>query len=238
MLRRVVPTSGGELDLDAADARATVLDWYAPLATEYLRLNLVTTLDGRAAGADGTSETLTSRADRTILGVIRELSDVVLVGAESVRREGYVRPRTAALAIVSASGDLTGHRLTERPERTAGVFVLTTTAGASRAAETVPGARVRTFDGTSGGRIDPTKVIAALRREGFARIVAEGGPQLAEQLVGAHLVDELCLTVMPRLGGPALPLLGATATAVTALTAVQLLVDESGAQFGRWSLRG
>ncbi len=236
MLRRVVPTNGGELDLAAPDARATLLDWYTPPSLEYVRLNLVSTLDGRAAGADGTSESLTSRADRTILGVIRELADVVLVGAESVRREGYVRPRTAALAIVSASGDLSGHRLTERPERTAPVFVFTTAAGARRAAETVPEATVLAVDGTSNERIDPIEIIATLRRQGFAGIVAEGGPRLAEQLVREHLVDEVCLTIMPRLGGPALPLLGQTAVAVTSVTSVQLVVDESGAQFGRWSL--
>ncbi|MEN9621425.1 MAG: hypothetical protein RL499_1618, partial [Actinomycetota bacterium] len=74
MLRRVIPDEGGSIDLDAPDARDTLLDWYTPLSPEYVRLNLVATLDGRAGGPDGTSETLTSRADRTILGVIRELA--------------------------------------------------------------------------------------------------------------------------------------------------------------------
>jgi riboflavin biosynthesis pyrimidine reductase len=237
MLRRVVPVEGGELDLDAPDARTTLLNWYTPLDREYVRLNLVTTLDGRAAGADGTSESLTSRADRTILGVIRELAGVVLVGAESVRREGYMRPRSAALAIVTASGDLTGHRLTSHPDRTAPIFVFTTAAAADRAAATVPGATVVVLESTSTDRIDLADVIASLRLEGYARIVAEGGPRLAEQLVRASLIDEVCLTVMPRLGGPAVPVLGATAAVITPLAAVQLLVDESGAQYGRWSLR-
>lgn len=237
MLRRVVPVEGGELDLDAPDARATLLDWYAPPAAECVRLNLVTTLDGRAAGSDGTSESLTSRADRTILGVIRELADVVLVGAESVRREGYVRPRAAALAIVTASGDLTGHQLSAHPDRMSPVFVLTTAPGAARAAATVPDATVVVLESAPTDHIDLGDAIAALRLEGYIGIVAEGGPRLAEQLVRSSLIDELCLTVMPRLGGPALPVLGATAAAVTPLAAVQLLVDESGAQFGRWSLR-
>ena len=176
MLRRVVPSDGAELDLDATDARATLLDWYTPLAPEYVRLNLVTSLDGRAAGADGTSESLTSRADRTILGVIRELADVVLVGAESVRREGYVRPRTAALAIVTASGDLTGHRLTAHPDRTSPVLVITTAAGVARATATVPDATVVVLESTTTDHLDLADVVSTLRLEGYAGIVAEGGP--------------------------------------------------------------
>ncbi|MFM2353194.1 MAG: hypothetical protein RLZZ608_600 [Actinomycetota bacterium] len=237
MLRRVVPAAGGEIDLDAPDARATLLDWYAPRHPEYVRLNLVSTLDGRAAGPDGTSESLTSRADRMILGVIRELADVVVVGAESVRREGLGRPRRAALAIVSASGDLSGHRLDEHAERTMPVIVITTAAGAERAAATAPAATVRVLEVTLDGRISPTAILDDLRRQGYGGIVLEGGPTLTGQFVQAGLVDELCLTVMPRVGGPALPLLAGGAAGVTSLTATQLLVDESSAQFGRWSLR-
>ena len=237
MLRRVVPAAGGEIGLDAPDARATLLDWYAPRHPEYVRLNLVSTLDGRASGPDGTSESLTSRADRMILGVIRELADVVVVGAESMRREGLGRPRRAALAIVSASGDLSGHRLDEHAERTMPVIVITTAAGAERAAATAPDATVRVLEATLDGRIAPTAILDDLRRQGFRGIVLEGGPTLAGQFVQAGLVDELCLTVMPRVGGPALPLLAGGAAGVTSLTATQLLVDESSAQFGRWSLR-
>jgi riboflavin biosynthesis pyrimidine reductase len=235
MLRRVVPADGGTIDLDAADARSTLLDWYDPRSPEHLRLNLVSTLDGRAAGTDGTSESLTSRADRTILGVIRELSDVVLVGAESVRRERYLRPRRAALAIVTASGDLSGHRL-ESTEATHPLLVLTTDRGARRVASTASSAQVLVLDGDD--RLDVHEVVATLRRAGFGRIAAEGGPRLAAQLLEASLVDELCLTVMPRVGGPALPLLTSSPFDVREARPLALLHDESGVQFGRWSLRG
>ncbi|UYN84163.1 MAG: dihydrofolate reductase family protein [Microcella sp.] len=234
-LRRVVPFDDGLVNLGDQDARSTLLDWYDPRALHHLRLNLVSTLDGRAAGADGTSESLTSRADRTILGVIRELSDVVLVGAETVRREGYLRPKRAALAIVSASGDVDGHRLSssvvaDREDHP--VLIFTTERGAARARKRLEGAHVRVLDGDE--RIDPAEIIAALRRLGLRRIVAEGGPRLAAQLLEARLVDELCLTVMPRLGGPALPVLTAEPAPVISVHPTLLLVDETGAQFGRW----
>lgn len=232
-LRRIVPADGGTIDLAATDARTTLLNAYDPRAPEHLRLNLVTTLDGRAAGSDGTSESLTSRVDRTILGVIRELSDIVLVGAESVRREGYLRPKRAALAIVTASGDLRGHRL-DAPAGGHPVLVLTTENGARRAAETLSTAQRLVLEGDD--RLDPAEVIATVRRAGFGRIVAEGGPRLAAQLLETGLVDELCLTVMPRLGGPALPLLTSAPTRIHEARPLSLLVDESGAQFGRWAL--
>lgn len=238
MLRRVLPADGGSVDLTATDARATLLGWYDPRSPEHLRLNLVSTLDGRAAGSDGTSESLTSRADRTILGVIRELSDLVLVGAESVRREGYLRPKRAALAIVTASGDLHGSRLEQpgsaRPDQP--LLVITTDRGARQAAASLPSGQILVFDGD--GRLDLGEVVTALRRAGFARIVAEGGPRIAAQLLDAGLVDEFCLTVMPRLGGPALPLMTSAPLSIHDARPHTLIVDDTGAQFGRWSLPG
>lgn len=234
-LRRAVPFDGGLVDLDAPDARSTLLEWYEPHALDHCRLNLVATLDGRAAGADGTSESLTSRADRTILGVIRELADVVLVGAETVRREGYLRPKRAALAIVSASGEVEGHRLSRvdaAGQDAHPVVVFTTEHGAARARASIDEAQVLVLDGVE--RVDLADVIGALRRLGLRRVVAEGGPRLAAQLLEAHLVDELCLTVMPRLGGPALPVLSAADAPVTLVDPTLLLVDATGAQFGRW----
>jgi riboflavin biosynthesis pyrimidine reductase len=256
MLRRVWPASDvAELDVDAPDARSTLLDWYTPHDGEYLRLNFVTTLDGRAAGSDGTSNSLTSTTDRMILGVIRQYADVVLVGAETVRREGYLRPSRAALAIVSASGDLTGHQLdsqrsktrtksTEPPtERSTATLVITTDEGAERLRETVSSTSagfsptVLSLPTASDGLIAPSAIVALLRDRGYSSIAAEGGPSFAAQLMDANLVDELCMTVMPALGGPALPLLGSAATAVWPLSAQQLLIDDAGAQYGRWSVR-
>ncbi len=237
MLRRVVPVAGGELDIEHPDARRTLLDWYTPHSPEHVRLTLVSTLDGRAAGGDGTSESLTSSIDRMVLGVIRQHADVVLVGAETVRREGLRRPRRAALAIVTASGDLRGHRLSAAEGRTSPVIVLTTEAGAERAADAVPDSAIEALATGPDGRIPAAAILAALRSRGLVGIAAEGGPALAAQLLAADLVDELCLTVMPRLGGPDLPVLGDGAAPVTPLTARQLLVDDAGAQYGRWSLR-
>jgi len=43
--------------------------------------------------------------------------------------------------------------------------------------------------------------VAELRRDGRRRIVCEGGPGLFAELVAARLVDEVFLTLSPRLFG-------------------------------------
>lgn len=206
---------GPDVDLDDRDA---LLDLYRPPSADWLRLNLVATVDGSAAGSDGTSETLTSRADRRILGVIRELADVVLVGAGSVRAEGYLMPKRAPLAIVTRSGDLRGHRLDDVSR----VTVLGPERARARVAETL-GARFVVTD----------ELLPALHGEGWRSIVCEGGPTLAAEFV--PFADELCLTTAPLLGGPALPLLGG-AIAAEAVSLLGLLSDDEGMLFTRWRI--
>lgn len=87
----------------------------------WLRANMVSTLDG-AAQHDGRSQPISSATDMRIFGTLRALADVVVVGAETVRQEGY-RPARAradfaqmreaagqgpapAIAVVTASLDL------------------------------------------------------------------------------------------------------------------------------------
>ncbi len=232
ILRRVHPGPVEALELDADGTRDRLLELYRPPAGEWLRLNLVTSVSGSAAGSDGTSETLTSASDRRILGVIRELADVVLVGAESVRSEGYLRPKRAPLAVVTGSGDLSGHRIggAEGPP----VVVLCPPSAVDRVRETLADAEVITVPGP---RMSPADLIAALRASGFASIVCEGGPGLARQLVVAGLVDEACLTTSPRLTGVTHPLFGIEPFAEVAVELAQLMVDDESALFARWLIR-
>lgn len=51
-------------------------------------------------------------------------------------------------------------------------------------------------------RVEMPTLIAALRDRGFGRILCEGGPTLLHDLVTHDLVDEMCLTLAPRLAGP------------------------------------
>lgn len=232
ILTRVHPGPAESLDLDAEGARDRLLELYAPPAGPWLRLNLVTSVSGSAAGSDGTSETLTSAADRRVLGVIRELSDVVLVGAQSVRAEGYLQPRRALLAIVTASGDLAGHRIVgEGPA----VVVVCPPAAVDRVRQSLPGADTLTVPGP---RMLPVDIVAALHGRGLASIVCEGGPGLARQLISSGLVDEVCLTTSPRLTGVTLPVLGVDAFPEVAVRLGQLIIDDQSSLYARWFTAG
>ncbi|TXN32127.1 dihydrofolate reductase family protein [Lacisediminihabitans profunda] len=238
ILTRVFPGPGEPIDTDAEDARARLAGLYEPGADRWLRLNLVASVDGSAAGADGTSESLSNRADRKILGVIRRHSQVVLVGAASVRAEGYQLPRTVPLAVLTGSGDLTGHRL--EPELAPDRLIVLCPASAEPAVhESLGGiaARIVTIPDLD-GRLAATSVVGSLAALGFNRIVCEGGPTLAAQLLDAGLVDELCLSTSPRIGAGRLRLLGDRPIEERPLELRQLLVDDGGGLYARWLLRG
>jgi riboflavin biosynthesis pyrimidine reductase len=237
IVRRLHPSPQIEFDLATEGGVATLAGNYTPPLKRWLRINLIASVNGAAAGDDGTSNSLTNRVDRRILGTIRRLADVVLVGAGSVRAEGYVLPRTAPLAIITGKGDLSGHRIPADvpagrlmvlcPSRA--VAMVTSTLGSATA--TI----IALDDSPEPGLLDVAEAIAALRERGFESIVCEGGPLLAAQLINHDLVDEVCLTTSPQLSPAPLPVLsGLSSTRSLQLT--QLFSDESSYLFARWAL--
>lgn len=242
-LTRVFPAEAGAPaeTLDGMDAagRDWLLAHYGRGDGPFLRVNMIASLNGSATGDDGTSNTLTSRLDRRILGVIRELSDVVLVGAGSVRAEGYVVPAKAALAVVTSSGDLSGHRLDARPSDPAGdghpVLILCARSNLERARAGAGTARASIVPlDDEDGSIPAAAIVSALADHGLRRIVCEGGPVLAGQLFAADLVDEFCLSTSPQVTLGGRPLLDSAGTVSTRFTLRQLLLADSGASFARW----
>ena len=217
--------------IDTED-RERLLELYRPARAEWLRLNLIATITGGAGGSDGTSETLTNPVDRRILGVIRQLADVVLIGAESLRAEGYQHPRRSRLAVVTLSGNLTGHRI-EAPEGAAPI-VLCPAAAADRVLADLPGAEVIELEAGAAG-IPAAAIIDALRSRGHSSIVCEGGPSLAAQLLDAGLVDEFCLSTSPIVGGVPIPVTGSAALAERPATLTQLLTDGASGLYARWA---
>jgi len=236
IVTRVFPGSPEPVDIDDPESRAALLDFYRPPSENWLRINLISSVSGNAGGSDGTSETLTNPADRRLLGVIRELGDVVLIGAQSLRAEGYLLPRRSPLAVVTASGDLTGHGAGDSIE--AGrVLVLCPAAAEPRVRETVGTAVVDVVHvPDDGGRMSMTDIVAALRSRGLASIVCEGGPSLASQLVAAGLVDELCVSTSPLLNGADLPVFGGRKFDDVRLELTQLVVDDQSGVYARWAV--
>ncbi|MFC0678084.1 dihydrofolate reductase family protein [Lysobacter korlensis] len=238
---RVFPATGPNgpaevVDLDDDGSRERLLDWYRPGSADWVRLNLISTVSGSAAGPDRTSESITTSADRRILGVIRQLADVVLVGAGTVRVEGYQLPKRSALAIVTASGDLGGHQL-PADTRADQLFVVCPSSAVGRARESL-GDAAATFvelpaddDG-----LDAREIVDRLRDRGLRSIVSEGGPKLAAQLIAANLLDEMCLSQAPYLGGADIPAFEPGGNVLRKLRLTQLLIDDESVTYSRWQV--
>lgn len=236
ILTPVFPSGAHPIDFESADARDRVTELYRPPREDWLRLNLIGSVSGSAAGPDGTSQTLTNPVDRILLNIIRALSDVVVVGAASVRAEGYFVPRYGTLAVVSGSGDFTGHNIKDTGTHGT-VVILCPAAAVDRARATMGMSDVTILPVPDvGGSLTVERIVSALRGAGYRSIVAEGGPALATQLVLGGVVDELCLTTSPVLNGGNLPLFGTHEFEGHPLALSQLLIDDDGATYARWQL--
>ena len=201
--------------------------------------SMITTVDGAATGSDERTGSINGPADLRVFSALRTLADVILVGAGTVRAEGYRAPRLPAdrvaarlarglapqpdLAVVSASGDLPDDLLADHP------WVFTTTPSA-RLRAALPADRLVTTT-------DLPDVVATVRAAGARRIVTEGGPRLLGGLAAAGLVDEACVTVAPVLvGGPAPRITATDWFGPTELDLVHLL-ESDGVLLIRWRVR-
>ena len=192
----------------AEDALAELYSWPSQSGGPLVRANMIASLDG-GASIDGRSGGLGNDADRNLFAVLRDLSDVILVGSGTVRAEQYggVRldhERRARRLRWTGSDQptpiavVTGHGLDpDLPLFTDTVVppIVITTAAAGKVPD---GARVIV---AGDQRIDLAVAVAELHAAGFTRIHCEGGPALFGALVEADLLDECCLTIAPILLG-------------------------------------
>ncbi|MFD8933789.1 pyrimidine reductase family protein [Streptomyces sp. NPDC059578] len=215
----------------------------------WLRANMVSALDG-AAQHEGRSQPLSNATDMRIFGTLRGLADVVVVGAETVRQEGYrpARAREAfaarrsaagqgpapAVAVVSAGLDLDfGLPLFTEPLVPS---LLVTGAGAP--ADRLAAARaagVEVVIAGDGAAVEPARAVRALADRGLRRLLTEGGPRLLGQFVAAGVLDELCLTLSPMLtAGTAQRIAGGPDLPVPERFSLGSLLEEDGFLFARY----
>lgn len=178
-------------------------------------LGMVTSIDG-AATIEGTSGGLGGTADRRAFRALRETCDAILVGAGTARDEGYRPPRTSdetvaarrrrgledvpTIVLVTRRVDL-DPRLPLFVDNPVRPIVLTSVpaevpAGLDAVADVVR---------AGGSDVDLTAGLGVLRARGLRYLLCEGGPSLNRALLAAGLVDELFVTVAPKLvagGGP------------------------------------
>lgn len=208
----------GELRrLSGADAlgddQLTALYEVADRAQSWLRVNFVSSADG-AATHNGLSGGLGTPADKRVFGILRRLADVIIVGAGTVRAEGYggvLLDESAVewrrrhglaehpeFAIVSARLDLDpGHPVFAEAARKP--LVLTcSSASAERRAKLSAVAEVIDCGDEA---VDTRMLRSQLNERGLTQQHCEGGPHFFGALIEQGTVDELCLTLSPRLEG-------------------------------------
>ncbi|MET8114228.1 pyrimidine reductase family protein [Streptomyces prasinus] len=216
----------------------------------WLRANMVSSLDG-AAQHEGRSQPLSCPADMRIFGTLRALADVVLVGAETVRQEGYRPARAraefaaareaagqgpaAAVAVVSASLDL-DFSLPLFTSPLVPTLVLTGSAAPPDRVAAAEAAGARVVTAGEGTGVDPERAVRALAERGHTRLLTEGGPRLLGQLVAAGMLDELCLTVAPMLtAGDAQRIAGGPSVTLPRRFTLKSMLEEDGFLFTRYA---
>ncbi|WP_243074836.1 dihydrofolate reductase family protein [Microbacterium sp. SS28] len=231
IVTEVVPRSLATATMGAGDTDEWMSQRYAAPDGRFVRLNLVTTITGATAGVDGTSNSITSRTDRYVLGAIRRAADVVVVGAETVRAEGYMLPKSVRLAIVTASGDLGEKGLRTDGDRRPAI-ILCPQARAARVREALRDAPVEIMPlPAHDDAVGPQAIVDALVAAHLPRIVCEGGPALATQFLEAGVVDEVCVTVSPAIEPPGHPFVQVSSAVATSVAG--MLVDDAGFSYLR-----
>ena len=216
----------------------------------WLRANFITSVDGGAT-ADGTTAAMAGPGDKFIFNLLRELADVVLVGAGTVRLENYSgahlsvaqrqqrqargQSEVPQLVLVTKSGRL---------DRDMGVFsrtevpplVLTCTAAAEPTRRLlIDLAEVVDCSGDDPAKVDETAVLATLQARGFRRILTEGGPMLLGSFIQRDLLDELCLTIAPVVvGGLARRIATGPSQLLTPMRCAHVLTDDAGFLYTRY----
>ena len=236
-MRQLLPTY--DEDVDLVDA------YRYPSDQPWVRANMVSSLDGSAV-LEGSSRKLSGPGDRKVFGVLRGLSDVVLIGASTARQESYrgLRARAAfgahrerlgqrpaaVLAVVSRRLDLDpASELFHGDERT---VVVTSTASDERARAAV--AEVGEVVMAGDDDVDLPHALDELAARGLRRVLCEGGPSLLADVAAARRLDELCLTIAPHvLGGDGTRILRGPAPGPEVWNLAHLL-EQDGALFTRY----
>lgn len=210
-MRRLLPDPG---PISVSEQLEAYRPWeQAREERPHVAMNFVATLDGRAT-IEGRSGPIGSDADTEMLAGLRTRFDAVMIGAGTMRVERYgrlvreqeTRERREAdglrpeplVVLVSGRLDLPW----DAPLFGEGGEVLILTSSEAEPPATEASLEVVRHPGA----VNLTEAVRYLRRErGIRALLSEGGPHLHEQMQADGLVDDLFLTIAPKLSGGEAP---------------------------------
>jgi riboflavin biosynthesis pyrimidine reductase len=206
----------------------------------FLAINMVATVDGRAA-VNGSAVGIGSSTDHRLMMELRAEADVVMHGAGTVRADPLsarvprdLVQRRVALglppqptgAIITRSGNLpVPHPYYESATM---VYVCSP----NPVTVQVPTVEVIHINSI-------VDVLADLARRGARRVLCEGGPTLNSALFAAQLVDDVFLTLAPKLAAGPNPLTLINGPAFQPMIRLDLhsCVEQQGELFLRYGVR-
>ncbi|TXK19908.1 bifunctional diaminohydroxyphosphoribosylaminopyrimidine deaminase/5-amino-6-(5-phosphoribosylamino)uracil reductase RibD [Homoserinibacter sp. GY 40078] len=168
----------------AAEVSAFLHIWLTAVGRHrpWVTVKWASTLDGRAAADDGTSQWITGTAARQRVHEQRAASDAILVGT------GTVLADDPSLTARGDGGELLPHQPLP-------VVVGETAVPATAALHRHPAGLLET------GTRDIAAVLTALDARGIRRVYVEGGPTLASAVIASGLADEFAVYLAPALLG-------------------------------------
>jgi riboflavin-specific deaminase-like protein len=190
----------------------------------YVLINMVSSLDGKAV-LEGKAGSIGSPTDRAIMRNLRARADAVMIGAGTLRAEKLTLAVPEDLARVREADGLNTQPLAIVVTETGNVPLQTNLLGSlpdnllvlaspetpqarlaalssHASVEVVPNCAAPEGDARRGLRIYLNGALETLKeRYGVDVLLVEGGPALNHALVREGLVDELFLTLAPRLLG-------------------------------------
>ena len=204
---------------------------YAAPRTPWLRVNMVSTVDGAASGEDGLTGSINNEPDQRVFALLRELADVVVIGAGTARAEGYP-PLAKPTVVVSRSGEVPE---TMRGADAGRVLMATVSVapGLEEARDLLGADNVMVL---GSHRVDLAAMKQQLVDRGYDDQLCEGGPHLLRDLLDQGVADEVACTYVPRIvsglhrritDGPP----------VDVPLSLHSLVEEDGTLLGRWFTR-
>jgi diaminohydroxyphosphoribosylaminopyrimidine deaminase/5-amino-6-(5-phosphoribosylamino)uracil reductase len=207
-----VSTEAGCLE---AECRALNAPYVRAMTTglPWVTLKVAQTLDGKVATASGASRWITGEAARRHGHGLRARNDVILVGIGTVKADDpaltcrLARGRDPVRVVVDARLETPpAARVLTEPARVPTILSALDGADPARGRRLeAAGARVLPLPRAAGradtGRIDLEALLKALVREGWHRVLCEGGPKLASELVRQRLVNRVAFYLAPRILG-------------------------------------
>ncbi|WP_036266217.1 bifunctional diaminohydroxyphosphoribosylaminopyrimidine deaminase/5-amino-6-(5-phosphoribosylamino)uracil reductase RibD [Methylobacterium sp. 10] len=184
-----------------------------------LHLKLARTLDGFAAGAPDERLRITGPIADGAVHLWRAHADAILVGIGTARADDPsltvrlpgLSQRSPLRIVLDSTLRLSPASHLVRSARDIPTLVVTTRSAPIHTKRMLASFGVETVQvsASSHGRIDLSAALARLAEHGLTRICCEGGPQLADSLAAADLVDVCTLVTAPRaIGGKGLPAVG------------------------------